>query len=146
MSEWAEITATVRERAGDRCEYCRMHQSIQGATFHIEHIVPSSKGGVTSLNNLALACPACNLHKSDRTEVVDIVMNQLTGLFHPRRQDWADHFARRGFRYEGLTSTGRATIDALHLNSERRLLIREVESRIGLFESDDPFGDPGTLN
>lgn len=34
-----------------------MHQSLQGATFHIEHIVPHTKGGAETLANLALACP-----------------------------------------------------------------------------------------
>jgi len=49
----AEIFRLVRERAGDRCEYCRMHQALQGATFHLEHITPGSCGGATALENLA---------------------------------------------------------------------------------------------
>ena len=40
-----ETLRLVSTRAGDRCEYCRMHQSLQGATFHVEHIVPRSRGG-----------------------------------------------------------------------------------------------------
>lgn len=53
----------------DRCEYCQMHQSLQGATFHLEHAVPRSAGGTDELDNLALACPSCNLHKADRTKI-----------------------------------------------------------------------------
>jgi 5-methylcytosine-specific restriction endonuclease McrA len=32
----------VRERAGRLCEYCRLPQVHQEATFHIDHIVPRS--------------------------------------------------------------------------------------------------------
>jgi hypothetical protein len=42
MSSWAETVRQVEDRAQQRCEYCRMHQALQGATFHVEHIVPSS--------------------------------------------------------------------------------------------------------
>jgi hypothetical protein len=30
----------VSQRAGDRCEYCLMHQALQGGPFHLEHIIP----------------------------------------------------------------------------------------------------------
>ena len=39
------IVAEVEQRAEWRCEYCRMHQSLPGATFHVEHIVPTVQGG-----------------------------------------------------------------------------------------------------
>lgn len=61
----AELTRLARERAGDRCEYCRMVQALQGGTFHLEHVQPVSLGGRTHLDNLAWACPACNLCKSN---------------------------------------------------------------------------------
>jgi 5-methylcytosine-specific restriction endonuclease McrA len=89
----AESMRLVRLRANDRCEYCRMHQSLQGATFHIEHIHPSSKSGSSQPENLALACPNCNLHKSNRLEVIDTISGTMRPLFHPRQHDWAEHFA-----------------------------------------------------
>lgn len=67
----SDLRVQVEQRAGGRCEYCRMHSSLQGATFHLEHVVPQSCGGKTELANLAWACPSCNLHKSDRLEVPD---------------------------------------------------------------------------
>jgi 5-methylcytosine-specific restriction endonuclease McrA len=66
-----QIEREVAGRAGGRCEYCQMHQSLQGATFHVEHIVPRSQGGGTDLGNLAWACPRCNLQKGDRVEARD---------------------------------------------------------------------------
>src|ERR1700745_3466919 len=61
------LSQAVRLRADGRCQYCLMHESLQGATFHVEHIIPQSKGGHSVLENLALASPGCNLHKADRT-------------------------------------------------------------------------------
>ena len=58
MSLSRELALAVRERAGGRCQYCLMHQALQGATFHIEHIVPESRGGADDLANLTLACPS----------------------------------------------------------------------------------------
>jgi len=43
MSLAVELARLVRERAGDRCQYCLMHQSLQAASCHVEHILPSSK-------------------------------------------------------------------------------------------------------
>jgi hypothetical protein len=34
----------VRLRAGDRCEYCRLTQAGQEATFHVDHVVPRIAG------------------------------------------------------------------------------------------------------
>ena len=68
MSSWSEVVLEVEARAASRCEYCRMHQALQGGTFHVEHITPSVHGGATTLENLAWSCPGCNLHKSDRSD------------------------------------------------------------------------------
>jgi hypothetical protein len=46
-------------RAGQRCEYCRLSQLGQEATFHIDHVVPRAAGGPTVAENLALACVSC---------------------------------------------------------------------------------------
>ena len=57
-TSWAETVRAVEARAKQRCEYCRMHQALQGATFHVEHILPTSAGGSDELSNLAWACPS----------------------------------------------------------------------------------------
>lgn len=127
-----EIATAVRERAAHRCQYCRMHQSLQGATFHVEHIIPRARGGTDELANLALACPSCNLHKADRTTAIDPVSGASVPLFHPGRENWSEHFRFTGYRMEGLTSTGRATVAAVDLNHPRRQRIRAAEERFGL--------------
>ena len=129
----AELTNAVRARAKARCQYCLMHESLQGATFHVEHIIPHCQGGRSELENLALACPGCNLHKASRITAIDPATGEEVRLFHPVRQRWAEHFRFRRHRVEGLTAVGRATVDALLLNHSRRQRIRQVEQAFGLF-------------
>jgi len=101
--------------------------------FHVKHILALSRGGSTELENLAFCCPSCNLHKSDRSHALDPDTNQLVPLFHPRQDNWPEHFAWQGYQLIGNTATGRATISALKLNNDRRLLIRKAEEKFQLF-------------
>lgn len=133
MNSAAELAAAVRARAFERCEYCGMSQSLQGATFHVEHILPRTCGGMTTMENLAFACPSCNLHKSDRSHGVDPENGQTTALFHPRKSVWEDHFRWVGVELVGLTAVGRATVQLLDLNHPRRLRVRKAEAVFGLF-------------
>ena len=51
----------VLRRDGYKCAYC-------GRTADtIDHLVPVSKGGVSSWDNCIACCRACNLRKADRT-------------------------------------------------------------------------------
>src|SRR5438445_13579582 len=53
----------VRQRAGNRCEYCLMKQEFDELVFQIEHIIPRKHHGSDATDNLALACFSCNNHK-----------------------------------------------------------------------------------
>lgn len=121
----------VRERAEGRCEYCRMSQALQGATFHIGHIIPMSKGGASADENLALACPSCNLGKADATDAVDPDTGQHASLFNPRQDRWKEHFRIDGVRIVGMSPAGRATVWRLQMNAPRRSQIREAERLLG---------------
>jgi hypothetical protein len=110
-----------------------MHESFQGATFHIEHVIPQCKGGRSDLRNLVLACPGCNLHKGGSILAIDPVTGRHVRLFHPVLQLWSEHFRFCGYQIEGLTAEGRATIEALKLNHPRRQRIREVEEVFGFY-------------
>jgi len=110
-----------------------MHQSLQGAIFHVEHTIPASRGGLSTLENLAWCSPSCNLHKSDRMQAVDPQTGQLAPLFNPRQDDWNEHFGWLDFHLTGRSPTERATIAALKHNTERRILIRRAEEQFELF-------------
>ena len=114
-----------------------MHQSLQGATFHVEHIQPEVHGGLTELENLAWACPGCNLKKSDRMQILDPATEQSVRMFHPRQDNWYEHFLWEEYRVSGRTSIGRAMIQGLDLNHPRRQRIRQAEQLFGLFEGDE---------
>ena len=117
----------VRARAGNRCEYCLCHQDHVMAQLHIDHIVPAAKGGTGDPDNLCLACELCNLHKWTKIEGLDPQTGKIVGLFNPRRERWADHFSwsEDGAEIVGLTATGRATVNALRLNSPLAVTVRK---------------------
>ena len=115
----------VRERAHNACEYCNLHQDDSPlAALHVEHIIPRSHGGNDDLDNLALACIDCNLHKGTNLTGIDPQTNEVTELFHPRRQEWNEHFGSQGVYLVGKTATGRTTIRVLNMNSEDQLAMR----------------------
>lgn len=57
-----EARAYVEQR--DKvCVYC----GCEEGPYHIDHILPSSRGGSDDISNLALACAPCNVSKRNRT-------------------------------------------------------------------------------
>jgi 5-methylcytosine-specific restriction endonuclease McrA len=106
----AATRALVWARAGDRCEYCRVHQDHVEVSHHIEHIVARKHGGPDDPSNVCVACERCNLFKGSDLTGIDSATGQVERLFNPRTQAWADHFELRGPLIVGLTPTGRATV------------------------------------
>lgn len=47
------------------CQYCGKHLSREDST--IDHVIPKSKGGGTTWDNVVLACQKCNVKKAART-------------------------------------------------------------------------------
>ena len=60
------LRRSVIDRDGPRCVYC--DDDLTNAEIHLDHIVPESKGGLTSLNNLQVTCRKCNLAKGVLSE------------------------------------------------------------------------------
>jgi hypothetical protein len=127
----AALRRLVIQRAGDRCEYCGLSQLGQGATFHIDHITPVTANGATVSENLALACVSCSLKKAARQTVQDPQTLAIVPIFHPRQQEWREHFQWNGVEILGLTATGRGTIQALDLNRAMMLAIRAEQEWFG---------------
>jgi hypothetical protein len=117
----------VRQRAGQRCEYCRIHQEDDPLfAFHIEHIIAQQHGGTDSPSNLALACHQDNLHKGPNLTGIDPVTKKLSRLFNPRRHKWRRHFRWDGPILVGRTAIGRTTVAVLAMNLPHRITLREA--------------------
>jgi 5-methylcytosine-specific restriction endonuclease McrA len=127
-----KLAERIRERAGHACEYCRLPQSLQEARFNLDHIVPLARGGLTTFENLALACVTCSLKKAARTHARDPLTLKRALLFHPRRDRWSDHFRwLPTCHLAGRTEMGRATISALGINRPAAIRIRTALARLG---------------
>ena len=61
--EWAAIRIEIISRDGKKCRYC----GTTKGPFHIDHVLPRSRGGSDSHENLVVACAACNMSKGART-------------------------------------------------------------------------------
>ena len=127
--------AAVAQRAGHRCEYCRAPEVIFNLPFEVEHIVPRSHEGFDDESNLALACRACNLFKSDQQTAVDETTGEVVRLFHPREHRWDEHFAldSRDGTIRGQTPVGRATVTCLQMNRSVQLQARRAWIRLNLY-------------
>ena len=131
----AALRERVRQRADDRCEYCRLRQAHDPYhSFHVEHVVARQHRGTDDLENLAWACHQRNLHKGTNLARVDPDMNEVTRLFHPRRDRWEEHFALEGPRIAGRTAVGRTTAWLLQMNAEERVELRTVVLELGELE------------
>jgi HNH endonuclease len=127
----ASLRRLTIQRANDRCEYCKIAQAGQVATFHIDHIIPIVANGETTAENLALACVSSSLKKGARQEIEDAQTGIKVLFFNPRQQSWQENFRWDGVQVIGLTPVGRATIAALDLNREMMLSIRADEELLG---------------
>jgi len=123
-----KIRQEVFKRAKERCEYCLNKSDLLGMDLEVEHIIPESLGGTSSLENLCASCPICNRHKSSRIWVIDPDTGRRVRLFHPRQQQWNRHFcwSEDGTLILGKTICGRATIEALQMNRERLVRARRL--------------------
>ena len=121
----------VRQRAGARCEYCRLPDfAMAPEEFHVEHIIPRKHRGEDGIDNLAWACIFCNLYKGPNLASFDPDTGELPRLFNPRRERWDEHFQMVSSGVVGLTPVGRTTVWLVEMNSEiltslRASLMRE---------------------
>lgn len=124
----ADLRRLVRTRANSVCEYCRSQERFSPQRFSVEHIKPRATGGTTTEDNLAFSCQGCNGHKYTRERAADPLTGAIVSLFNPRIQRWRNHFAwsADAVLLVGLTPTGRATIEALQMNRQELINLREV--------------------
>jgi len=69
LGEWPIPQARIRGYLWDmqrgRCLYCR---DSLGTGYHLDHMIPLSRGGLHDWLNVCLACPRCNISKGNKTD------------------------------------------------------------------------------
>jgi hypothetical protein len=136
-----QLQEQVRKRAHLLCEYCHTSEKWQYVRFTVDHIVPVTRGGTDTQENLALACFHCNRRKGQTVTALDPDSCEDVSLFQPRQHLWREHFIWSTDRLYliGLTPIGRATVEALELNRERVIRVRAADVAVGRHP---PIGDP----
>ncbi len=129
----AALQRLVRQRAGGRCEYCRLPQAASGVPFEIDHIIARHHRGRTAAGNLADACIYCNGYKGPNISGLDPATAKLTPLFNPRRHKWSYHFRYEGGELVGRTAISRTTVEVLRINLPNLVALREILMEDGLF-------------
>jgi len=65
-----------------RCNYCDVPLAERAGT--LDHIIPKSKGGENTWENLTLACIACNTKKADKS----LSETSMKLIRPPKKPDW----------------------------------------------------------
>lgn len=127
------VRQRVRKAFNDRCAYCLSSQRYSNSRLAVEHITPKAIGGGEDEVNLCLSCRLCNLYKGTQVEATDPISLMVVPLFNPRTQVWLEHFQwnRDGTRVIGKTAVGRATVEALRLNNETSVTVRQNWVSVG---------------
>jgi len=123
----------VRERAGQRCEYCLLAESQAFFPHEVDHLIAQKHGGETASGNLVFACFHCNRFKGSDISSLDGLAGQLVALFNPRTQKWAEHFRLQGGEIIPVTSVGRVTEKILRLNLPGRVKRRKKLIALGSY-------------
>ncbi|MCC6487506.1 MAG: HNH endonuclease [Candidatus Hydrogenedentes bacterium] len=80
---------SIFERDKGLCQYCGRH--FPKSQLTLDHVIPQSRAGEDSWENLVVACLACNVRKGNRTP--DEAGMPL--LKHPIKPAWIPHFGAR---------------------------------------------------
>jgi 5-methylcytosine-specific restriction endonuclease McrA len=62
----SNLRRSVIDRDGLHCVYC--DDDLSDSEIHMDHVIPESKGGATTYNNLQVTCRKCNLDKGVLSE------------------------------------------------------------------------------
>lgn len=125
-----ERRAAVRQRYGERCGYCGVHESEAGTELEIDHFQPRSAGGSDDLDNLVYCCPTCNRLKGDFWPASD-TPTPVRRLLHPGRDNLALYVREEGdCSLTSVSATGAFHLNRLRLNRPPLLALRRARQEV----------------
>lgn len=98
-----EVVDVVWRRDGGKCVYCGSTENLQ-----LDHIIPFSKGGATTVENLQLLCQKCNLQKSNKNR---IMMKEYIAIFEYNGEIQNLEFVSNSNSQEKLNSEARMYVN-----------------------------------
>ena len=100
-------------RDGNTCQYC--HKKLPRTELNLDHVIPRSRGGMSTWENIVCSCHHCNRRKGGRTP--DEAGMHL--FRRPRRPEWtpfsSEMFSLRRYR-EWMPSLSQ--VDSAYWNTE----------------------------
>ena len=57
----------IFERDNFRCIYCGVSSLDEDVTLHLDHVIPVTKGGTNTADNIVTSCKSCNSSKNNRS-------------------------------------------------------------------------------
>ena len=124
----------IRARSTLRCEYCHVPEQYDRLPFQPDHIIAEKHDGPTTEDNLAWSCYDCNIYKGPNIAGIASDPKAAIRLFHPRDDEWHEHFTWQAGELVGKTEVGLATINVLRINLNRRIAFRLELIGEGVFE------------
>ena len=128
----ATLERLVRQRAGGRCEYCRLPQAGTQVPIEIDHIIARKHRGRTLAGNLALSCYYCNVYKGPNLTGRDPATGKVTPALPSPPSQMELSFPFRGQPPIGRTAIGRTTIDVLRMNHPQLVALRDLLLAAGI--------------
>lgn len=91
-----------------RCQYC--YKQFSNKELNLDHVIPKSRGGKTTWENIVLSCIPCNQKKADRTPE-EAKMNLLN---RPKKPHWT----ALNTMNKAMPSFWKNFVDAVYWNTE----------------------------
>lgn len=95
---YRDYYAELKEDFNSLCGYCGNNCDVVRRKFHVDHFVPKTldEDRKNDYYNLVLACPKCNIHKSNKWPTKDITKphNGKEGFVDPATDEFNEHLQR----------------------------------------------------
>ena len=133
LDNYKDAKSLLLEDFHNMCGYCGKNSVIMKEKFHIDHFIPKSFAPEKKedYNNLVLACPKCNLTKSNKWPTGDkaVANNGEIGFVDPATDAYDYHMERDEHGYiKGITPLGRNICKSLNFDVRRTDLYWKIQT------------------